>query len=363
MIKEKIKIIIATGGTGGHVFPAFSLAKYFTEKNILTEIVIDKRGFKYIEKYSFPNVNIINSSTIFKKNPILLIWSLIKIILAFIKSFLFLIKSKPQVVFGMGGYSSFPICIASKILNIPFVIYESNLYLVKTNKFLLLYAHKLLVLYADLTGVPKKNEEKKVEVGNIVRNEILNFNIKKKNIFKNKINILILGGSQAAKSFAEKLPPIFKKCKDEKIKLELYQQCLKNQSETLNNFYEKAGINFELFNFSHNIIEYFNKVDFVITRSGASISAELLNCNIPFVSIPFPYAADNHQLKNAKYFEKKGYSFLIEEKEIDYKLFSLIKSIYKDNEFLGKIKAKQKLHSDKLVYKKIENEIKKFIND
>ena len=90
---------------------------------------------------------------------------------------------------------------------------------------------------------------------------------------------------------------------------------------------------------------------------------ELINVNIPFISVPLPTSADNHQLKNAKYFEKKGYSFLIEEKEIDYKLFSLIKSIYKDNEFLGKIKAKQKLHSDKLVYKKIENEIKKFIND
>ena len=91
--------------------------------------------------------------------------------------------------------------------------------------------------------------------------------------------------------------------------------------------------------------------------------AELLNCEIPFISIPFPYAADNHQLKNAQYFEKKGYGFLIEENQIKTKLFQLIKSIHEDKDLLSKMRKTQKNYSDKLVFENINNQIKLLIND
>ncbi len=363
MSKNKKKIIIATGGTGGHVFPAYSLASYFLEKNISTEIVIDARGFKFIQHYNFPNIKIINSSTIFKKNPILFFQAFLKIIYAFFKSFLFLIKSRPTILFGMGGYASFPICLAAKILRIPFIIYESNLYIGKANKYLLPFSHKLFVAYKETEGILEKYISKKVEIGNIIRKEILNYEPKKKSNFGNKINILILGGSQAAKSFADKLPIIFDKCLDEKINFKLYQQCLANQKEDLRYLYDKMNLEYDLFTFNHNLVNYFDNSDLVITRSGASITAELLNCNLPFISIPFPFASDNHQLKNAKYFKEKGYSFLVEEKDIDSKLLSLIKSIHADKEILNQIVDKQKLHSDKFVFKKIENELKNFINE
>ena len=363
MFNKKKKIIIATGGTGGHVFPAFSLASYFLNKKISTEIVIDARGYKFIKNYNFPNIKIINSSTIYKKNPILFILASIKITFAFFKSLLLLIKSKPSIVFGMGGYASFPICIAAKILRIPFIIYESNLCIGKTNKYLLPLSYKLFVSYKETEGVSEKYISKKVEIGNIIRQEILNYVPKKKSNLEKKINILVLGGSQAAKSFADKLPIIFSKCLNEKMNLKIYQQCLPIQKENLISSYNKMKLEFELFTFNHNLISYFDKADLVITRSGASITAELLNSNLPFISIPFPFASDNHQFKNAKYFKEKGYSFLVEEKDIDSKLLSLIKSIHADKEILNQIINKQKLHSDKLVFKKIENEIKNFIDE
>ena len=91
--------------------------------------------------------------------------------------------------------------------------------------------------------------------------------------------------------------------------------------------------------------------------------AELLNCKVPFISVPFPYAADDHQLKNAKYFKEKGYGFLIREDEIKTNLFPLIKSIHKDKDLLNRMKKKQNSHSDKLVFEKIDNQIEKLIND
>ena len=90
-----------------------------------------------------------------------------------------------------------------------------------------------------------------------------------------------------------------------------------NQNEILKLFYEKAKIKFEIFNFSDNVLEYFSKVDLAITRSGSSMLAELTNANIPFISVPLPSSADNHQFKNAGYYEKKNFAFLVEEKDLN----------------------------------------------
>lgn len=362
MKKLNKKILISTGGTGGHVFPAYSLAQYLIGQNFSVEIVTDTRGMKFLQNCKI-NLKLINTDTIFKKNPFKVIYSFFQIIFALIKSFFLLINSKPSLVFGMGGYSSFPICLAAKLLKIPFIIYENNLLLGKANKFLLPFAHKIFVSYSDLEGLKSKYDFKKIEIGNLIREKILNFKSNKSLLKDNEISILVLGGSQAARSFAEKLPKIVDQCTKEKIKLRLFQQCLKDQNLELEELYKTKNIKFELFNFSENLLEYFSKIDLAITRAGSSMIAELINCNIPFISIPFPYSAENHQLKNAKYFEKKGYGFLVEEQDIEFKLFTLIKMIHKDKNLLTQIKEKQKNHSDKSVFKKVDKYIKEIINE
>ena len=114
MIKKKI--VIATGGTGGHVFPAYSLAKHFVDKKIEVEIISDKRGLRYLKDYHDVKVVEITSSTIFKKNIFQLLSSILIIVYSIFRSLIFLLMNKPNLVFGMGGYSSFPVCIAAKIL-------------------------------------------------------------------------------------------------------------------------------------------------------------------------------------------------------------------------------------------------------
>ena len=360
--KDK-KIIIATGGTGGHVFPAYSLAKHLLKKGSLVEIITDKRGLKYLEKYKEIKLILNNSATIFKDNIFSRTLSLFIIIFSFLRSLLILFKKKPFLVFGMGGYSSFPICLASKVLGIPFIIYENNLFIGKSNKYLLPFAHKIFVSYSGLEGIKNKYKNKLVVTGNIIREEILNANLKEKDYSENILKILVLGGSQAAKSFGEKLPSVFKTCVLNDIEIKVYQQCIPTQNKELNEIYQSLNIDFELFNFTDNLLNYFSKTDFVITRSGSSIIAELLSCNIPFISIPYPYAADNHQEKNAVYFKNKGYGFLVRENEISSELFPLIKQIYKDKKLLKQISDKQNTRSDKEVFKKIDIEILDLIND
>ena len=353
---NKKKIIIATGGTGGHIFPAYSLARNFIKKDYSVEIITDKRGLKYLDRNKDIKIILNNSATIYKKNIINLFFSIFIIFFSYVKSLVILYKTKPVIVFGMGGHASFPVCIAAKTLNIPFIIYENNIQIGKSNKYLLPFASKIFVSYKDIIGIKHKYNHKVVVTGNIIREEILNF--KKNNQFTPEtLNILVLGGSQAAKSFGDFLPKVFEQCKQKNIKIKIFQQCIESQTEKLNNIYKNLNFDFELFNFTNNILEYFAKTELTITRSGSSVTAELINCNIPFITIPYPHAADSHQDKNATYFEKKGYSFLVRETEVNEKLFILIESFYKDRKLLDKMMEKQKNYSDKDVYKRINRVI------
>ncbi len=362
MYKKIKRILISTGGSGGHIIPALSLNNFFLNMGISVKLTTDKRGLKYLEKNPKLNIGIINSDTIFKNNKFKFFISIFKIVFAFLKSLVVLILFRPQIVFGMGGYSSFPVCLSSKILRIPFIIYENNMLLGKTNKVLLPLAKKLFISFPQIEGVDNKYREKVSFVGNIIREDILKYH-HKTNLTKKDLNILILGGSQGAEIFGKVLPQIFKKIKEESFSIKIFQQCLNSQKNDIESFYQQNNIEHEIFVFTSDILRYYRQIDLVISRSGSSALAEFLNCNIPFITIPLPTAADNHQFLNAKFFEKKGLCYLIEEKDIEQKLFLLIKSIYKDKSLLDQIIKKQKLYSDKDVFKNIKKILGEIFNE
>ena len=207
-------------------------------------------------------------------------------------------------------------------------------------------------------------KKKIIYIGNIIKKEIIEFSNKEKLIqSKDKLKVLILGGSQAAKVFGENLPLIFKECKKKGISLKIYQHCLPYQNEKIKSFYKNANIDYEIFNFSDDLINYFSKINLAITRSGSSILAELTNANIPFITIPLPSSADDHQLKNAIYYQNKNFSLLVEEKDLNNKLLNLIEKIFYNNSILDKIKLNQRQYSDKNVYKNINKTLKKIIDE
>ena len=360
----KKKVLIATGGTGGHIFPAYSLANYLLKKNYNVEITTDKRGFKYLKDYQKIKLIKISSSPLNKKNPISLLISFFLIIFAILKSLLILFFNRPSIIFGMGGYSSFPICIAASILKIKFIIYENNLIIGKANRYLLPFAKKIFVSYKELEGISKKYENKVFEIGNIVREEILNFSSDNNQIKKfEKIKILVLGGSQGAKIFGKELPQVFKKIHNSELSIKIYQQSLIEQSDKLLSFYKDAGIDCEIFNFTDKIIDYYRKVNLVITRSGASVLGELVNVKVPFISIPLPTSADNHQYKNAEFYKKKGYGYLLEERDIKTKLYDLISSIFEEKILLENILSNQSQYSDKDIFRILNKQIEIILNE
>ncbi len=357
------KILIATGGTGGHIFPACSLAKYLTSNNFKVKLTTDKRGQRFIRNHENLDYTILPSSPFIKNNIFKISSSIIINLFSFLRSLFFLLFYRPTIVFGMGGYASFPICIAASILRIKIILYENNLIIGKANRYLIPLAKKIFVSYKEIEGIPKKYNKKILEIGNIIRQDIINSNIATQNLKHVDIKILVLGGSQAAKVFAQELPQIFRKLKVSGLSIKVYQQCIKNQNDQLSHYYKQAGIEHEIFNFTDNIIDYYSKINLVITRSGASVLGELINVNIPFIAIPLPTSADNHQYKNAEFYFKKGYGYLLKEKDIEKKLFSLIKTIFIDKSSIEKILSNQRQYSDKDVYKNLNNFLKKIFNE
>ncbi len=361
MIKKKV--LIATGGTGGHIFPAYSLANYLISKNFNVILTTDKRGHKYLKAYTNINFVEIPASPLKKKNIIKVFFSVLINFFSLLKSFIFLLFNRPLIIFGTGGYASFPICLAASILKIKFVIYENNMVIGKANKYLLPFAKKIFVSYKELEGIPEKYNKKVIEVGNLIREEIINANLSSEIKKFDQMKILVLGGSQAARVFAEELPKIFEKLKNLKIPFKIFQQCQKNQNERLIEFYRNAGIECEVFNFTNKIIDYYSKANLVITRSGASALGELINVKIPFISVPLPASADNHQYKNAEFYAKKGYGYLIEEKDIKEKLYEFLCSIYKDTSLLNNIITNQSQYSDENTFKNLNILIEKILNE
>ena len=339
---------------------------FFTLKNkkFSVKLISDKRGSIYLKEYNNLNLVKIPSSPLIKKNIFKLFNSFFIIFYSIIKSLLILIFDRPSLILGMGGYSSFPICFAAFILRIKFIIYENNLIIGKANKYLLPFTNKIFVSYKEIEGISKKYKDKVIEVGNIIREEIINSNISDDDITKfDSLNILVLGGSQAAKIFAIEFPQIFKKLKDSGINIKIYQQCHESQNSQLSYFYKKAQIDFKIFNFTSNILDYYSKSNLVITRSGASALGELINFKIPFISIPLPTSADNHQYKNAAFYSKKGYGNFLEEKDIKNKLYDLIHSTFNDKSMLNSILLNQRQHSDKDIFKNLKNHIEKILNE
>ena len=362
MKNKKDKIFIATGGTGGHIFPSLSLAAFLKTKYEV-DIITDKRGKKFIKNENEINIIIINSDTIYKKNILIILQSFLKIFLSFFFSVFLLIKKKPKIIIGMGGYSSFPLCVAGYCLRIPIILYENNQIVGRVNKFLSPFAKKILVSSNNIQGIGHKYKKKISFVGYLIRSNILDLKKNEDKKFdKNSLSVLIMGGSQSAKVFGEVLPNIIVKCFENEIGFKVYQQCLDNQADKISKIYKKFKFEYELFSFSGDMSKYYKKVDLAITRSGASSLAELTNIGIPFIAIPLPSSADNHQFYNAKYFQEKGYCYLLEERFINEKLFEILLDLKQNRKKLLLIKEKMINHSDKDAFKRFEQLILEIIN-
>ena len=266
------------------------------------------------------------------------------------------------MIFGFGGYVSFPICFVSKIFNLPLIIYENNIVPGKTNNFLSKFSKKILTSQDIKNNFSKKLENKISIVGSILNKNIINYsnNVEKRD--KNFFSILVLGGSQGAEIFGKIIPNAIKMLEMEGYKIEINQQCTKSQKKELIDFYNKNNIKNNIFEFEENILKLISSTNLAISRCGASTTSELVCTATPFIAVPLPNSIDNHQYLNAKYYENRGCCLLLEQKYFDTQnLFKLIIETIKNETKLQDMQKNMKKIYIGDVYNNIEKEIKDFI--
>jgi UDP-N-acetylglucosamine--N-acetylmuramyl-(pentapeptide) pyrophosphoryl-undecaprenol N-acetylglucosamine transferase len=364
------KIILCTGGTGGHIFPMIALYEEL-KKNHNVKIVTDQRALKYLDLKQ--DLTIIPAESPYRKKGMFhFIKSIFIIGLSVIKSFFILISYRPNVVVGSGGYVSYPILVVAKLLKIKFFIYETNSVLGRVNQIFLPHCHKLLTGYELIHSVPEKFKDKMNYVGQLVRSQFMRLSEDGKMFGKtvqkgDSLNILILGGSQGAKIFGDKLPEKFLSLSKKKVNLTINQQVQEDQLASVGKYYEKniiaSKINdkeilltFMLFTFSNQIEQFVKKADLVICRSGSSTLSELASANKPFIAVPLKNSLDNHQYQNAKYYADQDCCWLVEENdEMSFKIEKIIENVFKTRSFLNN-------KVENLIKLKKGNPIQNFIN-
>jgi len=325
----KKKILISSGGSGGHVIPAVAFYDHLKE-NFDVFLVLDKRGSSFIneKKYKYKIINSPRLTFNFLNFPIIII----KLFISIIESFFFLKKNKVDILLGTGGYMFVPICLAAKFLNIKIYLFEPNMVIGRTNKFLVKFCNKLFCYSSKIINFPNKYKNKIFVIKHILRKEIYSFNNFNKEEINNCVNLLIIGGSQGAKFFDQNLKnPIINVSK--KYKLKVYHQISSSDFEDLDFFYKEYGIENKLFNFEDDIFKYISEANLAITRAGASTLSELSFLKVPLIAIPYKFAKDNHQLQNALHYEKNGCCWILKEEEFnENKLTTLLLSIIENKE-------------------------------
>ena len=356
------KIIFSGGGTGGHIFPAINLMKHFFDKEYKVLLVTDKKGNNFIKKYSEFRSYILNTWTPTNKNLFKRFFSYFLIFYSIIKSMIILKKEKADLIFGFGGYVSFPISFASRFFNLPLIIYENNMVLGRTNKYLSSFSKKILIAKKITKNFPEKYQSKTYEVGSILNKHIINYSPSRENNNKGKLSILVLGGSQGAEIFGTVIPTVIKMIKEAGYEIEINQQCVTSQKNSIVDFYEKNNIKNYVFEFDKNILKFILSSSLAITRCGASTTAELTHTLTPFIAVPLPHSIDNHQYLNAKYYENKGCCLLLEQSNFNtMNLFNLIMETIKNKNKLENIRENMRKNFNRNVYSNIEKEIKEFI--
>jgi len=352
------RILISTGGSGGHVVPATILYEHLKDK-FYVSMSTDYRGMKFLDKNKY-NLEIFNIRPI-PKNIFLLPFHFFLIMYRIIKSIFFLRKRKIDILISTGGYMSLPFCLASKILKIKIFLFEPNMVLGRSNKFFIKSCEMIFCYSNKIKNLPKKYINKISVIPALLRKKF--YHVKKADGINKNVNLLIIGGSQGAKIFDTLIKSSIIKL-SRKYNLKIYQQTNLNNFEALKKFYNDKSIDYELFDFNKDISNLMSKSNICITRAGASTLAELVFLNLPCVAIPLPTSKDNHQFENAFFYNEIGCNWLLNQNQINdevvaNKLFNILDN---KNEFLEK-KINMKNFSYQNTWNNINQKIISVINE
>lgn len=316
-----MKILVVTGASGGHIFPALSFIGTLKEKYPDSDIllVLQKRSIKTNIVPDVCCVKFISITNIQFSFNLKNFRALLNFIKGSLESLSLLIKFKPDIVMGFGSLNSVPLLLFAWLMRIKTLIHEQNVVPGRANRLLSKLVDRVAISFAQtkdylsisghrvvVTGNPIRSDLKKIE-----RPEALNFF----GFEEDKFTILIMGGSQGSSRinycFIDAISGIA-----EKIKLQVIHLAGAKDLELLSKSYKGLGVSFRLFTFLDNIHFAYSIADLAITRAGAGTITELIKFGIPSIIIPYPFAYE-HQMANAGILESSDCCMVIEDNRLN----------------------------------------------
>jgi len=363
---RKLNLLVAAGGTGGHLFPAMSVAEELQtllSDNFSVVFVGNSHrieGSKVPEAgYPFYNIPMIGIRGKFALSNFLIPFrtlSSISICRSLIKRY------EINAVLCAGAYLSYPAGIAATMMNIPLVLMESNAYPGKSIRALASKSSLIITAFEEsIEYLSQGRKTKIINLGNPVRKNLINLPDKsasreKLGLKKDKKTLLVFGGSLGARTINESVQKFIKSGKADDIQI-IWQTGKDFQTDL------KESESLKIFPFIDDMASAYSAADVVLSRSGATTMAELSAVGRPSVLIPYPFAANNHQEYNAKIFEKKGAGFMIKDNQIWEKIEYVIPELLASQDKLDSMAEKAKELSKPSAGRDSAEQILKLINN
>ncbi len=343
---SELRVIIAGGGTGGHIFPALAVAHALLRLRPDTQLLfVGANGRMEMEKIPQEGFKIIGLDIAgFDRSNVLKNVSLpYKLLMTRIESRRIIKEFNPAAIVGVGGYASFPVLSAGQAMNIPTLIQEQNSFAGKSNKILSRKARAICVGYDGMERFFPK--DKIVLTGNPVRKSISDMSRTSDEgkawfgLLNRGTTILVVGGSLGAKSINESVDAFLDEIMKEDVNIiwqtgKLYYEQARRRGADYRN-------RVKVFDFIREMDYAYAAADIVISRAGALAIAELCIAAKPVIFVPYPHAAEDHQASNAASLVKHGAAVLVKDRQVQTELLSELKTLLNDND-------KQKSMSDNL---------------
>lgn len=311
-----MRVIIAAGGTGGHIYPGIAVAKEIMRRDVSSEVrfVGTARGLetRLVPQAGF-ELSLIESIGLKNVGFVARVRGILVLPRSFFAARRLMREFRPNIVIGAGGYVSGPVLLTAALMRIPTLVMESNALPGFTNRRLARFVDKAAVTFeAALPYFPGKG----VVTGNPVRREF--FDIPPKPRDATRFSLLIFGGSQGARAINEAMVAALPHLEAERGVLNITHQTGEADFEKVSAGYTDAGWGeqADVRRYIDNMVELFAQSDLIICRAGATTSAELVAAGKAAMMIPFPQAADDHQRKNAEALQSAGAARMILQQEL-----------------------------------------------
>lgn len=307
-------LVIAAGGTGGHLFPAEALAQELSRRGWKIYLMTDERANRYGVSFPCEEIIEIPAATISPRAPLRAIGAIAKIASGFWRARRRLGQLHPEVVVGFGGYPTLPPLLAAITGGIATCIHEQNAVIGRANRIVAGYVDLIASTFPDPKRLSEKARGRMRVVGNPVRDAVL---AEQDSVYDppatdGPVRLLVFGGSQGAKIFSDIVPPALAALDPAiRSRLQVVQQCREEDIERVEAAYTASGVDAQIEPFFPDLPKRMAASHLVICRSGASTVCELGVIGRPALLVPLPHALEGDQLYNARAFEDSGGGWLV----------------------------------------------------